>query len=381
MTHRGRAATSASLALLALLAGPLPARAQDEVARARAGAKTFREAVAAGLQAGTLQKRLLQRRIYFSEPSGEAQLTRVRGETTATGFALHVEFEQLTKEVAKERVSSHALLFSATGRLVESRYREVSEGQARSGVTRYPPKGKSEATHRVAGKALTPKPLLRSYDPDSYPLYALLFLAPLVEEHLPQALHLATGGSLSPVPYIHADVVGRLEVARSGARASELRYRLGGEEWRVVLSDPRQIRCAPVGGGVGRSRMVEIRPADADALRAQRPVLVREARAARLLMSLNGPQGEHLRQRGRYASDLAQLGLSKELRETPGYRVTLRVSSDGGAWIALAEPVQPGKSGRSCFLIASEAFLLYRTKTPPKLSPDCRIPQSAEPLP
>ena len=235
----------------------------------------------------------------------------------------------------------------------------------------------SYADHSTAIRA----EILRSYDPDSYPLYALLFLAPLVEEHLPQALHLATGGSLSPVPYIHADVVGRLEVVRSGARASELRYRLGAEEWRVVLSDPRKIRCAPVGGGVSRSRMVEISPADADALRARRPLLVREAQAARLLMGLNGPQGEHLRKRGRYASDLAQLGLSKEQLATPGYRVTLRVSSDGGAWIALAEPVKPDKSGRYCFLIASDAFLLYRTKTPPKLPQDCTIPKGLEPLP
>ena len=64
----------------------------------------------------------------------------------------------------------------------------------------------------------------------------------------------------------------------------------------------------------------------------------------------------------------------------PGYLLLIRVSPDGKAWMAVAAPKDPGKSGRYYFAIDKEATL-YRSAKAIPLSDSCQVPPGTSELP
>lgn len=354
--------------------------AKDEEARARAGAKAFRAALAKGWAEGALRKRLARAQVLQSQPMGQTQLYRISGKATEGGFEVRFESDQLSKEPEEERKSVSVLRFSAEGRLVSSSWEGAWGGKTRTNLTTFGPEGKSELLHRVEGEP-PEKPIRRSYDPDSIPLQVILFLAPLVREQLPAELHLSPGSELEPGRRINPEEVSLLQV-----EASEVRLLTSVDLWRVRLSKQGEVldcQRAPKSGGPAVISMSGISQAKAKALEDQRPLLIREAKAAELLVLLRNHQRDHFAKRGRYArkiSNFKAIGVPKADLEATGYRVVLKVSPDGREWIALAKPTKRDKTGRYSFLIASRAFRLYRIRDVPQLPPDCKIPKGAEPL-
>lgn len=57
----------------------------------------------------------------------------------------------------------------------------------------------------------------------------------------------------------------------------------------------------------------------------------------------------------------------------------LRTAPDGSAWMAIAVPAEPGKSGKRYFVVNQDETV-YASETKLELDDSCAIPKGAKPL-
>jgi hypothetical protein len=147
---------------------------------------------------------------------------------------------------------------------------------------------------------------------------------------------------------------------------------------REVLLDPKP-------DGRSDLHLTLITEKEVEELRKIAPLLSNEGKVQSALRSLNYAQRRFKQQKGgQFAASLEELRDSKMLYDkalaegtSPGYLVMLRRSADGQAWMAVAVPEEPGKSGRYYYATGADGKT-YRSKKAIQLEDSCKIPEGLE---
>ena len=387
-----------------------PASAQDskptQTPKAAAQGDLARDVLAdlilGAAKKGVLQHRLFTKRYYRAdEKRGQTVIVTGQGKATPDGFQFELAFDVLSRGDKGKLVYE----FDAQGGLQGVEISEERKGETRT--TRVTIAGGQATLQRLRAGQPRGKDSSAPWTGDTISLFSALVLIPslgdLASEKITKikvineddrigrsndrARDIFVGREERKTPEGTIQVV-TLEQAERSRPLAKITVGTGADQGviREVLIDPKP-------DGRYDLRMVLISDKEAKRLQSIAPLLGNEGNACSALRSVlyaqtnfKGQQGALKGQEGggKFASSLEDLAKAKTLYDkkliegtSPGYLILIRSSADGQAWMAVAVPDDPGKTGRFYFVTNTDG-VVFRSKKPIELDETCKIPAGLE---
>jgi hypothetical protein len=375
-----------------------PAFAQDAPEKASGGAlarELLADLILAGAKKKVLQHRLFTKRYYRADARrGQVILVIGEGKATGDGFQFQLSFDVLGGD-DKAKLTYD---FDARGVL---RGLDMIQGYEGEGGTRTTIADGVATRQGIYRGEASGKAYQAPWTGDTISLFSALVLIPSL-------------GDLAPETLTKINVVGKdHRIGRPKGRPKEIFFtreeprktKDGATQTVTLKHQGRSLPIAKVVIGTGKDqgvirevilepkrdggynlRFVLTTEKEASELKKIAPLVRNERRAQSALSTIHSAQSEFSKG-GEFAASIEDLAAAKLLDDktlaegtSPGYLIMLRRSADGQAWMAVAVPDEPRKTGRYYF-VTNETGATFRSKKAIELDDSCKIPEGLERAP
>ncbi|MBL4846784.1 MAG: hypothetical protein JKY65_14775 [Planctomycetes bacterium] len=348
-----------------------------------------------------LQHRLFTKRYYRADQKrGEVVLVTGEGKATESGFQFKVTYKVLSDDEQEGHLTYD---FNAEGRLVAVEMIGARRGKKRG--SRATIANGIASRDKIKDGQLRGKPQQAPWKGDMVSLFSALVLFPsLGDLGLEGETRIMVGGD--------DDRIGR---GNSRPKEFVIRRHAPSEGLQVVMIEEvkRRHPIAKVVVGTGKDqgvikefvidpkpdgrydlRLTLITEKEVKELKKIAPLLNNEAKARRAMRSVWSAQRSFKAGRrtgpaqpgglaGEYADSLKDLVKANLIYgkvgegTSAGYLIMLRRAASGLAWMAVAVPDDPGKTGRY-FYVTNQDGVTFRSEKPIELDDSCKIPPDLE---